>query len=99
MVFAVWQQLFLGCVRKRQMAEIMKESREPNDLSPCDKRLGIRKDVDRAISIPFVSDDVEDAAGEFHDSEGVLEAAMRRAWVDEVCQRKLVNVAKALEWP
>jgi hypothetical protein len=99
MVFPVGKELLFGCVRKGQVSEVVEECREPNYLSPCHQGFGIGEDVDGAISIAFVSDDVEDAAGEFHDSERVLESPMCRSWVDEVCQRKLVNVAKPLKRP
>src|SRR5437016_5325824 len=97
MVFPVRKELLFGCVRKRQVTEVVEERRKANDLSPCRKRFGIGKDIERAIAIAFVSDDVEHAAGEFHDSERVLEPAMRCSWIDQVCQRKLVNVAKPLK--
>jgi hypothetical protein len=99
MVFPVGKELFFGCVRKGQMAEVMKECRKPNDLSPGHKRFRIRKDLNRTVSVPFMSDDVEDAASELHDAERMLEPPMCRSWIDEVRQRKLVNVPKPLERP
>lgn len=49
------------------------------------------------MAIALVGDDVEDAPGQLHDAEGMLEAAMCRSGIDEVGERELVNVPKTLE--
>jgi hypothetical protein len=81
------------------MAKIVKQRRKANDLSPGDERFAIGEQVDFGMTVALVRDDVEDATGQFHDTEGVFEPAMGRSGIDEVSKRELVNVPEALKWP
>ena len=81
------------------MSEVVKERAKPNDLSPCNERLAVGEDVDGRVPAVLVRDDVEHPAGQLHDAERVLEPTVRRAWVDEISERELVNVPKALKRP
>ncbi len=98
-VLAIGKEPFLGRMRERQMSEVVKERAKPNDLSPCNERRAVGKDVDGRMPVVFVRDDVEYPAGQLHDAERVLEPAVRRAWVDEIGERELVNVPEALKRP
>jgi hypothetical protein len=42
-------------------------------------------------------DDIEDAPGQIHHAEAVLETAVRRAGIDHERERQLMNVPKTLE--
>lgn len=77
----------------------MKQRRESYDLSPSHECFAVGEEVDLGMAIPFMSDDVEDAAREFHHAERMLEAAVRCSGVDEGCQRELVDVTKTLKGP
>lgn len=100
MVFAIEKELFLGRMGKRQMPEVVKEGGEPNNFSPREECFGVRENVDDIrVSVAFVRDDVEYAAGELHHPERMLEPAVRRTGVNEIRQRELMNVPKALKRP
>ena len=81
------------------MPEVVKQRRETNVLPPRDERFRVGKKVDVRAAVPFVREDVEHAAGELHDAEGVLEPAMRRAGIHEIRQRELMDVSEPLKRP
>src|ERR1041385_299344 len=79
------------------MSEVVEQSCEPNNLAPRRQGFAVREEIDRRMPIPFVGDDVENSTRQLHDPEGVLESTMSRAWVNEIRQRELVDVAKTLK--
>ena len=67
------------------MSDVVKQGGEPDDLPPGDERFPVGEDVvDVGMPIAFAGDDIEDATGQFHHAQGVLEPAMGRTRVDEV---------------
>lgn len=99
MVLAVREKLFLGGVRKWQMPEVVKQRGQTNDLPPGHERFAVGKEIEVRVAVLLVRDDVEDAAGQLHDAQGMFETAMRGAGINEVGQRQLMDVPEPLKWP
>ena len=72
---------------------------DPQDPSPVVQLVRVvRHDGTHLIGqVLLVGDDVEDPRRQLHHPEGVLEAAVRRAGVDEIAERELVDVPQPLE--
>jgi len=48
-------------------------------------------------AVLIAGDDIEDARGQFHDADRVLEPPMRRTGIDHVRHGQLVDVAQSLQ--
>src|SRR5260221_6357693 len=99
MVLAVGKKLFLGGVREREMAEVVKQRCEANNLPPCHECIVVREDVEVPMPVPFMRQDIEDSSSQFHHAERVFKSTMRCSRVDEVGQRQLMYVSEPLKRP
>lgn len=106
LVMRVLRQQFLGAVGKWDVPEVVTKCRHPHYRTPVTMlrigRVGRRKDLLETPGAPAVlrvRQDVEDSAGEIHDSETMLEALVRGPRVDEPGEGELVNVTKPLKRP
>src|SRR5208282_144253 len=85
------------------MAYIMAQGRDSHHPPPVAKGVRITQ-VGQGVSelvlhVERTCDDVEDSAGQFHDSKGMLEALVRRRGVEQVRQSELMDVAQPLKRP
>lgn len=100
------RQKALRSVREGDVTEVVAESAEADDLAPVlmlrVARIGRDEDILQTTARSAVlgaSEDIEDASGELHDAEAMLEAFVRRSRIDEPCEGELVNEAKSLKRP
>ena len=87
-------------VREGDVTEVVAESGHAENLAPVWKPRSVNDLRYRlgyvGMHVLRIGDDVEDSAGQFHDSQRVLEPAMRCPWVYQIGRCQLVDVAKAL---
>ena len=83
------------------MADIMAQRRQPDNALPihtCLFVVDLGEHLTHVLSgCRRIRNDVVDAAGQLHRSEGVFEPPVGRAWVHEVGHRQLVDVPEALQ--
>ena len=101
MIPSVGQKLLFSRMRERKMAYVMTKRRDSQYSPPVASAIvaGERPQYssDLVCQVVWLRDDVKDSSGELHHAEGVLESLMRRARVDEVSKRQLMDVAQALK--
>ena len=54
--------------------------------------------MDRLVNVVLGSDDIEDPASQFHNTQAMFEAFVCRSGVDHVGHRQLVDVPESLDW-
>src|SRR5712691_1300782 len=93
------QKLLFGGMREWQMPDIVAQCRHPKNTSPISSLILIVQRFEPSSDLigRVVRDDVEYSACKFHDAKRMLEAFMRRTWVNEIGQCQLVNVAQSLK--
>jgi hypothetical protein len=82
------------------VSDVVAQGAHPDDGSPVlELVVGLEKLTDFVVAVVVLDEHVEDATGEVHDAEAVLEAPVSGAGVDEIRESELMDVSQTLKRP